>query len=113
MKVHFIIVNKDVKEDYFAVATQINNSISFKNKGIETTFTIADDVLIERKGDMHYIQRFKLNERIKGMYEIMGMNINISAYTKKLRINDSGIYIEYDQYLDDSFESNIKIYLKF
>lgn len=113
MKVHFIIINKDVKEDYFSDAKQINNTIIFNNKGIETKFIINDDITIERKGNMHYIQKYILNKKIKGIYEIMGMNINISAFTKKININESGLFIEYDQYLDDLYESTIKIYLKF
>lgn len=115
MKIHFIIVNKDVKEDYFADATFENNVIKFTKNGVANEFTIINNnsISLKRIGEMKYTQVFELNKKTKGNYEIMGLKINISVLTTKISINEKGFFIEYDHYIDDLYEGKIKVYLKY
>lgn len=115
MKVHFIIINKDLKEDYFVEALEKNNEkIIFEKNNVKTEFYFnKNGITVYRYGEMKYKQDFILNKKIKGFYEILNMNINIEALTTKMIINEKGIFIEYEQFIDDVYEGKIKIYLKY
>lgn len=115
LQVHFIIKNKDVCEDYFAEALVSHDKISFEKDDVKTEFTIISDseILLKRKGIMNYTQRFSLKRFEKGNYEIMGLSVNIKVFVTKINISELGFFIEYDQYLDDSFEGKVKLYLKY
>lgn len=113
MKLHFIMINNDIKEDYYSNYSNVGNSIVFSDGKNELKIIKGDIITFTKKGEANMVQGFKLDTYIKGKYEIMGLNINIASYTKKMQINEKGMFIEYDQYLDDEYSSTIKIYIKY
>lgn len=114
MRLHFIMINNNIKENYFAEYKKINNKIVFSDsKNVIEIINEDGTITITKKGEANMVQSFKLNTYIKGKYEVMGIDINIASYTKKLEINEKGMFIEYDQYLDDELSSEIKIYIKY
>lgn len=106
--------NGDVKEDYYSDYIKKDNQIVFSDKKNTLKIIIDEDCLVFTKnGEVNMVQKFKLNTYIEGNYEVMGLSINIASYTKKIKLNEKGLFIEYDHYLDNQINSVAKIYIKF
>lgn len=118
MLINFKMVNKETNIEFKVFGKKHDNIISFADKSNKDTMihlSILDDkVDIKKSGNIKMHQEFILNKKVLGSYETYdGFSFNIASYTKKIETNEHYVYIEYDYYLDDEYQSSNKIEILF
>lgn len=116
MKIHFYSIAKDSKIDYITEASVEGNTYIFSDKALENTvnmLTINDGFIeLTRKGDVCSSMRFKLGRRTMASYSNnLGLAFDFVVYTRRLEVTNSKITIEYDFFIDSSYQDTVKIYV--
>lgn len=118
MLVEFLMQTNDMKINYKVFGKRDGNIITFPDKSVPNTKMHVEiwdsEIEIKRTGDVDMIQTFRLNEKCLGYYKNnAGINFNISSYTKKMQVGDNQIYLEYDYYLENEWQSSNKLKIIF
>lgn len=108
IKIYSILSNSDNENttvEAIADFDKEKNIIKYKEEDLQVTIQILDKkVLIERKNEEYDLNLiFSQNERVTCKYQVdfIGLNLEISVYTKILEIEENRIYINYELFNDD------------
>ncbi len=118
MLVYFEMISEDVNINFKVFGKKEKNVLSFPDKSTPNTImhiTInCDEIEIVRVGSVNMKQVFKLNTMQKGCYKNnMGLEFEISSYTKELYITENSINLLYDHYLENNWQSSNKLKILF
>lgn len=118
MLVEFSMQTDEMNIHFKVFGKRNDNIITFPDKSVlNTTITVEywdTEIEIKRTGDVDMLQTFRLNEKCLGYYKNnSGINLNISSYTKKMQVSNNQIYLEYDYYLDEEWQSSNKLKIIF
>ena len=108
----------DNEISYKAEYQKNDNTYVFDDLSAENTKTFltidGDVVRIKRTGDTESEFTFSENLKLPGYYKNnLGVNAELSIFTKKINIKSDKIYLEYDLILDDDVISSHKIWILF
>ena len=118
MLVEFLMKTNDMEIKYKVFGKRDGNIITFPDKSVPNTIMNIEiwenEIEIKRTGDVNMLQAFCLNEKRSGYYKNnTGINFNISSYTKEMQVSDNQIYLEYDYYLENEWQSSNKLKIIF
>ncbi len=108
IKIYSLLSNSDNENtttEALADFDKEKNIIRYKEEDLQVTIQILDKkVIIERKNEEYDLNLiFSQNERVTCKYQVdfIGLNLEISVYTKILEIEENRIYINYELFNDD------------
>lgn len=94
------------------------NSYRFKDLSIENTYITLtihslDHVVIKREGSVDSLMEFKINRTTSSLYKTSDLTFKFDILTKRIKINNNSVSIDYDYFYESSLVSHIKIALLF
>lgn len=118
MLVEFLMQTNDININFKVFGKRDENVITFPDKSVPNTLMIVEiwdgEIEIKRTGAVNMHQSFRLNEKRAGYYKNNeGINFSISSYTKQMQVSDNQIYLEYDYYLENEWQSSNKLKIIF
>lgn len=118
MLVEFLMQTADMNINFKVFGKREDNVITFPDKSVPNTIMTIEiwenEIEIKRSGAVDMYQSFKLNETRLGHYKNNnGISFNISSYTKEMCVSDNQIYLEYEYYLENEWQSSNKLKIIF
>ena len=118
MLVEFLMETNEMKINYKVFGKRDGNVIIFPDKSVPNTIMNVEiwdnEIEIKRTGEVNMLQTFRLNEKCDGHYKNnSGISFNISSYTKEIQVSNNQIYLEYDYYLEEEWQSSNKLKIIF
>ena len=97
--------NETTNQEVIGHYNKEENYITYKEEELIVYIYInSDSIKLVRKNDDYNLNlEFKLNEKIKCNYQVksVGLDIEITVYTKKLEIKENYIYIHYELFTEE------------
>lgn len=118
MLVEFSMITNDLNISYKVFGKRDDNIITFPDKSVSNTLMIVEfwdtEIEIKRIGEVEMLQTFRLNEKCEGYYKNnSGINFKISSLTTKMIVEENQIYLEYEYYLENEWQSSNKLKIIF
>lgn len=115
VKIYSVLSNNDNETttvEALADYDEKENVIKYQEEDLKVEIKISNDkVVMNRKNDEYNLSLiFELNEKIKCKYLVnsIGLTVDITAYTKKLEIEENRIYINYELFNDNKTIGNFE-----
>ena len=118
MLVQFEMITKDMNINYKVFGKRDGNVLVFPDKSVPNTLITLEfwetEIEIKRSGSVDMLQKFRLNEKCDGYYKNdNGIDLKIASFTKKMDVMENQIYLEYDYYLENEWQSSNKLKIIF
>ena len=118
MLINFEMITPDNNIEYKVFGTLDDNVLTFKDKSMTNTFIKIifnkKKVTVMRTGNVTMEQSFVLNEKINGFFKNSeGIELEIYSLTKELIVEENLIYIAYDCFISNDYQSTNKLIIKY